>query len=289
MTDSKEFGFSALTEPFHSKDVEWRVGSSFTNWDKSALRKKDANRPVRGQVFAYLNARTIMDRLDEVVGAHNWKDEYTLGPAGKGVLCTLYIRINGEWIGKQDGADGTDLEATKGSIADAFKRAAVKWGIGRYLYKLPTQWVDLTIKEGYTLPQLDKDPELPEWAKREGDLKKVPSSETKSVAPAPTVEVPLEIKPTPVAEAVKPVEEEDLIGEDIKPFSSEELGVLEEKDIPKNFTDKDKQGILRLMTKVKGDRSSETKDKIVAYLDGTGKEKLTPAANKWVRENLTRF
>ena len=76
-----------------------------------------------------------MDRLDEVVGPENWKDEYAPGPDG-GVICGLSLRIEDEWITKWDGAENTDFEAIKGGLSDAFKRAGYKWGIGRYLYRL---------------------------------------------------------------------------------------------------------------------------------------------------------
>lgn len=47
-----------------------------------------------------------------------------------------------EWVTKADGAGDSDVEAEKGAISDALKRAAVKWGIGRYLYDLGNIWVD---------------------------------------------------------------------------------------------------------------------------------------------------
>jgi hypothetical protein len=39
------------------------------------------------------------------------------------------------------------VEADKGGISDAFKRAAVKWGIGRYLYDLKSPWVPCESRE----------------------------------------------------------------------------------------------------------------------------------------------
>ena len=33
------------------------------------------------------------------------------------------------------------MEAIKGGLSNAMRRAAVQWGIGRYLYDLPQQWV----------------------------------------------------------------------------------------------------------------------------------------------------
>jgi len=41
------------------------------------------------------------------------------------------------------GAENSDIEPVKGGLSDSFKRAAVQWGIGRYLYSLGAVWVDV--------------------------------------------------------------------------------------------------------------------------------------------------
>lgn len=92
--------------------------------------------------LAYIDARDVMERLDSVVGPEHWQDEYTEGPSGR-VFC--HLTIHG--IRKGDGAGATDVEGAKGAISDAFKRAAVKFGIGRYLYDCKSGWVDL--ENGY--------------------------------------------------------------------------------------------------------------------------------------------
>jgi len=85
---------------------------------------------------SYITARTVMNRLDEVVGPENWKTEFTSeGLPPKTILCKLYIRINGEWLCKSDVGTMTDVEPEKGMISDAIKRAAVHWGIARELYR----------------------------------------------------------------------------------------------------------------------------------------------------------
>jgi hypothetical protein len=81
----------------------------------------------------------VQDRLDAVCGPANWQDSYTETLKGR-LLCTLTIRIDGEWISKSDGAGDTDVEGEKGAISDAIKRAGVKWGIGRYLYDIGNVW-----------------------------------------------------------------------------------------------------------------------------------------------------
>lgn len=83
------------------------------------------------ECVAYIDARQVMDLLDEVLGPENWQDHYR-EVAGK-VYCDLSIRIDGEWITKADCADDGS-----GAASEAFKRAAVKWGIGRFLFGLET-------------------------------------------------------------------------------------------------------------------------------------------------------
>lgn len=88
------------------------------------------------ECVAYIDARQVMDLLDEVVGPQNWQDHYR-EVAGK-VYCDLSIQVEDEWITKSDCGTASHFEAEKGQASDAFKRAAVKWGIGRFLYQLST-------------------------------------------------------------------------------------------------------------------------------------------------------
>lgn len=149
---------SKLRDPFPADDVEWRVGRA---------GKTDSG--VWAMCLAYINNRAIMERLDEVCGPENWRNEYREAPAG-GVLCGLSIRCGEEWVTKWDGADNTDMEAVKGGLSGAMKRAGAQWGIGRYLYNLPEGWAKISangahfgkIKDG---PSFKWDPpDLPPWA-----------------------------------------------------------------------------------------------------------------------------
>jgi hypothetical protein len=85
-----------------------------------------------GKMLSYINARDVMKRLDDVVGSHNWSDRYVM--ENERVTCELTVRYGDEWITKSDGAGETQIEGEKGIFSDAFKRAAVKHGIGRHLY-----------------------------------------------------------------------------------------------------------------------------------------------------------
>lgn len=99
----------------------------------------------RAMAMAYIDARSVQDRLDEVLGVDGWQDSYRVLPDGS-VMCRLKLKIGGVWITKSDVGgqseqpDGGDR--TKAAVSDALKRAAVKFGVGRYLYRLPQQWCD---------------------------------------------------------------------------------------------------------------------------------------------------
>ena len=117
--------------PFPLDDIEFRIGN--TNADKT-----------KGMLLAYVAARAIQRRFDEAVGKQNWMQEYHRLEAEKGNICTISIYDDSreEWIPKSDGAGDSDFEPFKGGLSDAFKRAAsAGWGVGRYLYELPSWWV----------------------------------------------------------------------------------------------------------------------------------------------------
>jgi hypothetical protein len=153
--------YTGLAAPFSASDLEWRAGA--VNKEKT-----------RALALAYITSRAVMDRLDRVVGPANWRDEYRPGPDG-GLICGLSLRVEGEWITKWDGAENTLFEEVKGGLSGAFKRAAVKWGIGRYLYRLPSVWVPCAVA-GKTIA-LKATPPLPEWALPVSDAGNHPSDE----------------------------------------------------------------------------------------------------------------
>lgn len=109
-----------LREPFRKEELEFRVGA--TNNDKSM-----------GLALAYVQARAIQNRLDELFGVDGWTVSYK--EIAVGFICSLSIKINDRWITKEDGAGMTEYESVKGGISNAFKRVASSgFGIGRYLY-----------------------------------------------------------------------------------------------------------------------------------------------------------
>ncbi len=113
---------------------KWRVQSA-NKWGASCV--------------AYIDARDVQDLLDEVCGVEKWQCKFE---EHKGNLfCSIGINVQGganvgigTWIWKSDCGVESQVEKQKGEASDAFKRAAVMWGVGRFLYskkiiKLPVQ------------------------------------------------------------------------------------------------------------------------------------------------------
>lgn len=133
-----------LLIPFPVNKIHWRVGAM--TQDKK-----------KGIALAYVDARDVMQRLDFVCGT-NWQCRYPFPGC-----CEIGLFINDQWVWRANGAGETNVEGEKGQYSDAFKRAAVMWGPGRYLYALPNVWVELNDRK-----QIIKPPELPHWATPEG-------------------------------------------------------------------------------------------------------------------------
>lgn len=191
-----------LREPFKPEDLEWRVQQA-----------GESNGRLWARVVAYVDNRAIMDRLDEVVGPENWRNEYHYGPNGA-VMCGLSLRIKhthegvqylSEWVTKWDGSENTDIEAVKGGLSGAMKRAAVQWGIGRYLYDLPPGYAEI-VPEGQRGRYFNKKPQfgwnppkLPAWALPPVPL--TPGQQAKPLASDPPAQQPE--RAAAVAEAVR--------------------------------------------------------------------------------------
>lgn len=100
----------------------------------------------------YIDARQVTDRLDEVLGPENWQCTYSQNK--NNLFCTISVRCGNDWIGKSDCGTESDMEAEKGEASDAFKRAAVRWGVGRFLYELPEMKLKV-VKQGKSYAPAD--------------------------------------------------------------------------------------------------------------------------------------
>jgi len=157
-----------LAEPFPLEDIEWRVS-----------RAGRGHNGVFCLVLAYITARAIQKRLDDVCGPGNWRNEqpHILAVNDKAAFAGgISIRI-GEWVTKWDVAEPTNIEPAKGGFSGAMKRAGSQWGIGRYLYHLDETFAEVSETqpnrqwEYAKLPEKHgggvyywKAPSLPAWA-----------------------------------------------------------------------------------------------------------------------------
>lgn len=193
--------FEKLKAPFDLTQIYWRAG----------LKAKDNS---TAQALPHIDARVVQNRLDEVMGPTNWKNSFQevfVGSQLFSVRCILMLRVDGEWIAKEDAAQlqqtGSDNYADKNSLikgaySDSLKRAAVQWGIGRYLYEYTPEHVALDEKGA-----LSYIPELPDHfllpldleAKRQR-MAQSPRVEQKIDAPKLSVAQSTEVKPVVVSE-----------------------------------------------------------------------------------------
>ena len=121
-TKKKENMKTKLKDLTKELPYKWRVQS--TKYNKTTC-------------VAYIDARDCQDLLDEVVGSENWQTIYY---EQNGLLfCKVGIFTGTDWVWKSDTGSESNVEKDKGHVSDAFKRACVSWGIGRFLYRLPIQ------------------------------------------------------------------------------------------------------------------------------------------------------
>lgn len=139
MIAEKKLDSLRLSSPFTKGEIEWRIQRSGVRDATDPKTGKSGKKPW-AVIVPYVTARAIQERLDHVIGPENWMCHFE--KVDGGFLCTLGIKVNSEWVTKQDGAETTDIEPFKGGISGAFKRAAVMWGIGRDLYETKTTWAE---------------------------------------------------------------------------------------------------------------------------------------------------
>jgi hypothetical protein len=152
--------FTQLAEPFNPSEIKWRV--THTTQDGS-----------RGAVIAFADPRAYTDRLNQLFTPTGWTRSYEISTVssvtrmkkdkliqtGK-VLVTCTLTITGLGCHAGSGEEWADEEnAMTAAEAQAFKRAASCYGLGRYLYNLAEMWVPLNERR-----QPIQIPTLPQWA-----------------------------------------------------------------------------------------------------------------------------
>lgn len=113
--------------------------------DAIDFRIQSINKGGYAIILAYKDARIDMQRLDEVVGALNWKREHTRD--NHNCIVSIWNEETKQWISKEDTGTESNTEKEKGLASDSFKRACFNWGIGRELYDYPIIQVKLNANE----------------------------------------------------------------------------------------------------------------------------------------------
>ena len=155
---------STETNPIHVMDanaIQAQLAAPFpadvVSWKAQSVKNDKA------LAVAYIDARDVMDRLDATVGVVGWRDSYRLLTDGS-VRCKLKVEICGKWVSKEDVGSPSEQpdggDRLKAASSDALKRAAIKFGVGRYLYSLPKAWVSYDPQKKKMLER----PQLPAWA-----------------------------------------------------------------------------------------------------------------------------
>lgn len=167
-----------LREPM---PYRWRVQN--TNKDKT-----------KAKCAAYVDARDVQSRLDEVC---MWEVGFSLeGDAVKARITIWFDKdttLDRQDFSERITADKNDsmyAQAYKSAASEAFKRAAVAWGVGRFLYDIPMKTVAL--KDGkWPVDENGKDIyNLTEYLNRvDKPIPPKPSTQTVSTKQAATPEL----------------------------------------------------------------------------------------------------
>lgn len=138
-----------LAKKFNPEDIEWRTQQC-----------GQGNNGPWALIIPYITSRAIMQRLDDVVGPGNWKNEFIASPCNTGYQCGISIKIDNEWVTRWDGSEiagAGNIDKVKSTMSAAMKRTGVQWGIGRYLYQFEATFADAKtcdnrykVLDGYT-------------------------------------------------------------------------------------------------------------------------------------------
>jgi hypothetical protein len=133
---------SELVVPFDQSAIEWRVTNT-------------ARGEQRGQVVPYADPRAYTDRLNSLLTPAGWTRRYAVHTSANferakdtkivaKVLVTCELTIFGLGLHSAIGEEWAENHnAATAAEAQAFKRAASCFGLGRYLYHFTGVWVDL--------------------------------------------------------------------------------------------------------------------------------------------------
>jgi hypothetical protein len=146
-TGAKHDIWAQLAAPLPTGVISWRQDGRPINRDGRYLAR----------FVAYIEANTVRERLDSVVPGE-WDLMLELLPALPGMepdedtACAFKARLQVLGVIREDVGHGKDY---KQAATDAFKRAAVRFGIGHELYAFEQNWVRVDGDGKYAKPLED--------------------------------------------------------------------------------------------------------------------------------------
>lgn len=164
--------------PFNPEDVDFRPQSGKAS--------------SKSQAVCYVSARVVQDRLDDVVGPGNWSFTFEPIVVTNGQVQIAKGRLSVHGVAKEDAGEANNFDPSKACVSDTIKRAAVMWGIGRYLYDVGSEWVTLN-QYGQIAPEDVK--RLRAKLPRPSGSKPAPASQQQTRAAAPSQPVHDEPEP----------------------------------------------------------------------------------------------
>src|SRR3954464_1376673 len=138
--------WSKLSAPVPTGAISWRQDGKVTSRDGKYFAR----------FVAYIEANTVRERLDAVVPGE-WDLTLELMPTlvaddGDGAQCSFKARLQILGVIREDIGTGRDY---KQASTDAFKRAAVRFGVGNELYDYEQNWVEMDGDGKYARPVED--------------------------------------------------------------------------------------------------------------------------------------
>jgi hypothetical protein len=140
--------WTALSAPLPPGVISWRQDGRAINRDGRSLAR----------FVAYIEANTVRERLDAVVPGE-WDLTLELLPPVTGLeedanqgACSFKARLQILGVIREDVGTGKDY---KQAATDAFKRAAVRFGIAHELYAYEQNWVQMDGDGKYAKPVED--------------------------------------------------------------------------------------------------------------------------------------
>jgi hypothetical protein len=171
------------------------------------------------QCVAYIDARQVATLLDNEVGAENWQVDYK---TINGLLFAgIGIKVDTEWVWKWDTGTETEVEKDKGLVSDSFKRAAVQWGVGRFLYDLKIEIIasnEIKTKDNRPYPIDKQGNRIWDLTKHINSLKGIIPKEKQEVAIGSDVffKIMSQINNMPFDKLIKKAKSKYIIPEDVE-------------------------------------------------------------------------